>query len=70
MDLKISKYQMALAIKMIERRAAELDDVAMFRGIPASTFDKEHLLMLCNLFANKWHEAEDLTNSLLESKFV
>ena len=56
MDEKISKYQMVLANKMLERRAAELNDVAMFRGIPSTAFDKEHLVMLCNLFANEHYK--------------
>lgn len=55
----ISKNQMDLTIKILERRAANLgDDVARFRGIPASEFDKEHLLMICNLFANEWKISE------------
>lgn len=58
MELKISKTQMELAIKVLERRAAKLDDFAMFRGIPAKEFDKEHLVMLCNLFANEWRETQ------------
>ena len=70
MDLKISKRQMELAIKILERRAAKIDNVAMCMGIPASEFDKEHLVMLCNLFANELRKAQKLNNSLLDSQFV
>jgi hypothetical protein len=72
MDLPISKDRMKLTIKILERRAAELNDVARFRGIKVTTehFDADHLVMLCNLFANEWHETQELSNSLLESQFV
>jgi len=58
MDLPVSKNQMELAIKILERRATQIGNVALFRGIPATAFDEEHLVMLCNLFAEDLHKAQ------------
>ena len=69
MELKISKTQMMVAIKILESRAAELDNVAMFRGIPATAFDKEHLVMICNLFADEWHKTQELYFAALDRVF-
>ena len=53
------KFDMKLAIKKLERTAANIEgeDIPCFRGIPATDFDKEHLVMLCAVFCNEWHKA-------------
>ena len=67
--MEISKAQMELAIRDLERRAEKIEDVPTFRRITVTTehFDAEHLAMLCSLFADEWGKARDLNNSLLES---
>lgn len=73
MDLTISKTQMELAIKILERRAAKSEHAPTFRGIAVTTehFDAEHLVMLCQLFADEWHKTQEryyeLLNPLLPS---
>lgn len=68
--MEISKAQMELATKHLERLAATIKNVPIFRGIPAAAFDKEHLVMLCIVYAEEWHKASERNESLLESKFV
>ena len=71
MDQNISKIQMKLAIKRLERMASEITDVPTFRGFPVSAFEKkEHLVMLCQVFGHEWIKAAGLNDSLLESQFV
>ena len=55
---EISKARMMLANRRVERLAAKVDDVPTFRGVPATAFDKEHLVMLCTVFANEWHTVQ------------
>ena len=69
MVLPISKTQMELAIRGLERHAAELNNVALFRGIPSSEFDKEHLVMLCNLFASEHYKAQQKYFEALDGSF-
>lgn len=56
MELKISKTQMELANKRLERMAAAIEDVPMIRDVPATAFDKEHLVMLCKVLADDLHK--------------
>lgn len=53
-------------MKLAERRLAtmmekrpEPDIMATFRGIDVSEFDHKALVEICNLFADKWHDAEE-----------
>ena len=55
----INKTRTELAIRNLESRAAKIEDVPYFRGIPATEFDKEHLVMLCSVFASEWHKAQE-----------
>ena len=49
---EISKTRMKLTISDIERRAAKIDVDYAYWGIPITAFEKkEHLVMLCKLFA-------------------
>ena len=71
MDLKISKSQMELALKSLERRAAEIEGHPTFRGITITTkhFDAEHLVMLCRLFAEEWGKSQERYIEALGSSF-
>ena len=70
MELKVSKARMELSIKILERKAAQLDDnLAMFRGIQAKDFDKEHLVMICNLFANELKKIQEKYFEALDKSF-
>lgn len=68
--LEISKAHMEFAIKQLERKAAEITDVPMFYRVPVAEFEKkEHLVMLCKVFAEEWGKTRELNNSLLGSTF-
>ena len=71
MDLPISKTQMKLAIKLLERMAAELNDVPVFRRIIVTTehFDAEHLVMLCTVYANEMEKYQQKYFEALDSSF-
>ncbi len=52
-------------IKLAERRLATMiekrpdpDRMATFRGIPINKFDFWSLVKICNIYADKWHEAD------------
>ena len=56
--MEISKIQMKLAIRRLERMAAKIEHVPTFRGVPVTAFDKEHLEMLCSVYANEWQKSQ------------
>ena len=57
--MEISKTQMELANKRLERLTADIDFATpTFRGVPVTAFDKEHLEMLCSVYANEWQKSQ------------
>lgn len=67
----ISKTRMELAIKILERRAAQSEGAPTFRGITITTehFDAEHLVMLCRLFADEWGKSQERYIEALGNSF-
>lgn len=55
---EISKTRMEIAIRYLKVRTAEIEGIPTLKGIPATAFDKEHLVMLCKLFADEWRKAQ------------
>ena len=56
-----TRNEMKLAERKLATMTEERSDpnmAATFRGIPIDKFDFWSLVKICNLFADKWHEAD------------
>lgn len=63
---KPTQIQKEVSIKMLEVRAAKIEDMPCFRRIPVTEFDKEHLVMLCQLFAEEWQKTQEQYYEVLQ----